>query len=568
MEAFQRRVSEALAQSGGTGPDLAAQARRAISEIEQTMETGESLRHLVETLGPHLKTVAERAVGRAVESLLIAPVPPYLEPLLPVFLAAFPKVVLADNFRAGQTIGGQFCAPLSQALEMEHDAYFLGTITSRYAKFFRDQFPPDRTLGVWEMRCHGADFLPQDDGRRLEALLAAIGAAARPLVFLTAYPDATMVATLRALQDQGHDVFVVSRRPISEAAPANTASLASLGGVHACRLDFGEMLALLRRNRRAPVILNYQRFFASNLDMRNTLFLMAYSLAVLQTARAQRVLHLYDVYNVCTDGFADEAAVVGLYRAMIETADGVLVNSDPFDALDVFEKAGKPVLGFLRYAPRSELLPRTDQTGLHIAMITGFLGEHGDPTRRTQKAVLSLLKQGAHIHYYSDDPVAKAFHADLDADLRPRFQLHTPISDQAKLVREISQFDLGWFVVDMAPFSNLEGHFSSDFGRRLAEIFPKSSFGTAALYYGAAGLPTVMAQGCYALRLFADGAAIAVTLTEDGDLAGSNPLLAQVDLVAARAALAPDQFVVDAHIARLCGWLDQFYQDQPVRALV
>ena len=69
MEAFQRRVSEALAQSGGTGPDLAAQARRAISEIEQTMETGESLRHLVETLGPHLKTVAERAVGRAVESL-------------------------------------------------------------------------------------------------------------------------------------------------------------------------------------------------------------------------------------------------------------------------------------------------------------------------------------------------------------------------------------------------------------------------------------------------------------------------------------------------------------------
>ena len=120
----------------------------------------------------------------------------------------------------------------------------------------------------------------------------------------------------------------------------------------------------------------------------------------------------------------------------------------------------------------------------------------------------------------------------------------------------------------MAPFSNLEGHFSSDFGRSLAQIFPKSSFGTAALYYGAAGLPTVMAQGCYALRLFADGAAIAVTLTEDGDLAGSNPLLAQVDLVAARAALAPDQFVVDAHIARLCGWLDQFYQDQPVRALV
>ena len=31
MEAFQRRVSEALAQSGGTGPDLAAQAAREMS---------------------------------------------------------------------------------------------------------------------------------------------------------------------------------------------------------------------------------------------------------------------------------------------------------------------------------------------------------------------------------------------------------------------------------------------------------------------------------------------------------------------------------------------------------
>jgi hypothetical protein len=252
-----------------------------------------------------------------------------------------------------------------------------------------------------------------------------------------------------------------------------------------------------------------------------------------------------------------EAPVFKLYEAMLSEANAIICNSDPFDVFDKYIQSGKPIIPLLRYPPRSESLAKAEKAPFSIAMITGFLGEHDDPTRMTEKAVRSLLRQGAHIHYYSKDPKALTFQRQAQQDYPGLFHLHPPIAIQSELVREISRYDAGWFVINMWPFSNLEANYVTPFARNLARVFNLSCCGTAGLLYGAAGLPIFTYRHSYVSRLYAAGAAFEVELTEDGDLVGGRVPIDEVNWAQARAraSKARESFFMDQHIAPLSACL-------------
>ena len=563
IDSFISSVVDALTSIGFDISSAKMQSYRAVGEIEQTMEDtdGEELTSLLERIEPSLRGACEAILGAPIEHMLVAPIPQYLEPILPQLIQAFPRVVLADNFRVGQQICGQRCISLTDALETQYDAYFLGTFMCHLAKFFRNQFPLAKTIDTWALRAHAHTLSGSARTPQSEKLLAQVNSVPFPIIFLTAYLDATMIPTLLALKDRGRELFVVVRRPLrnSGAAVQDTVVLDSLS---IFRLNFHEMLDLLEHNVSAPVVVNYQRFFASNWDVKNTIFLYAYSIAILNAIKSRKILHLYDIYNACAHGFecADKAG--HLYHKMLIAADGILINSETLGVFDEFDFGGKPILSFLRYAPKVEPLPRVAHGGKHIVCITGFLGEHDDPTRATSKAIRSLLLRGFHIHYYSDDLKSKAFGNDLPAEDLDRFHLYAPISDQAALVQEISQYDAGWLGIDVRPVMGLERHYSSEFGKKLASVFAATSCATAALYYGAAGLPVFVTEGYYPLKLFGKHAGLPVRLTTDGDIADQEQTFSRIDLAAAKRAVVRERFMIDQHIEKLDRWLDQFSQQK------
>jgi hypothetical protein len=557
MDSFTSSVVDALVGIGIDASSAKMQAYRAVCEIEQTMEDEETLTELFEKIGINLREACEAVVGTRIDRMLIAPIPRYLEPFLPQLIEAIPEVVLADNFRVGQIICGYRCVSLPDALATPYDAYFLGTFMGHLAKFFRDQFPIAKTIDTWALRRHAHTTGDAVRTPQSAKLLAQVNSAQSPIIFLTAYLDATLIPTMLALQDRGWEVIVVVRRPLKVSAVALQDTIV-LKKLSIFRLSFHETLDLLENNVSAPVIVNYQRFFASNWDIKNTIFLFAYSIAILNATKSKKILHLYDIYNVCTHGFEWAGKASHLYYQMLVTADAILVNSETFGVFEEFESSGKPILSFLRYAPKVEPSPRVADDGIHIVCITGFLGEHNDITRATSRAILSILRRGFHVHYYADSMTSKEFHGGLAVDYQDKFHLHAPISDQAALVREISQYDAGWLGIDIRPVTGLEKYFSSVFGKKLASVFPISTCATAALYYGAAGLPAFVTEGTYPLQLFGQDGGLPVRLTADGDIADQELTFGKIDLPAAKRQVKRERFVIDNHIEKLDRWLKRF----------
>jgi hypothetical protein len=560
MDKFLTDVADALAEAGATTADHYKAAHRIVSEVETTLMRPEAFAARLQELSGRLGEVLCAAVGAPVGRLLITPVPDYVAAVLPEILSEFPAVVLADNYKAGTMIGGQPCITLDDALADQDgfDACLLGTVDQRLGRLFRDRLPESRTVGAADL-CF-AD--PKVKSRSVDPGLAAfeqrLRRSPRPLLVLAAYLDATVAPTWEALSQQGFDVFIVTRRAFSSADTHAITDPTTIDDERSRAVDFGEMLWLLGHTKGCPVVINYARFFASLWDMRNTIPLFAYSEAVLKATTGPRILQLYDAYQVCLTGLDVEAASFALYRRILELADGIIVNSGAAETLQELLGPGKPVIGFLRYGPDAEAQPEPDQGPFSIAMITSFLGEGNDPTRMTAEAVRALLRQGLHIHYYSSHLTARSFREQLPTDQASRFHIHAPIRGQSELVREISRYNAGWFVVDISCCEALGEQFETPFARALAGSFISTAVATAGILYGCAGLPTFFNPGNFGGRMFPEGCAIEI---EFDDVARLRELIDARDWVAMRDSVyrSRESFSAPSNIGRLVAWLDQFY---------
>lgn len=559
MKQFLSDFADALSRVGIPAPDVAALAQRGFSEIETALMRPETFATCLRGLVGRLRTVIEAAAGRPIRHLLITPVPNYIIEFLPDFIAEFPFLTIADNFKAGTEIAGLKCLTLAEALASPDafDGFLLATVDQRLGRLFRDQLPADLTIAAADLVWLDPASSARPRRPEVQRFLASLQGTRRPLLVLAAYLDATFAPTLDALREQGVDVFVVSRQAFSGEEGANASDPAVIAAKRYLVAEFDEMLWLLQHSDNCPVLVNYARFFASNWDLRNTIPLFGYSIAVLHAIAGPRLLHLYDAYQVSLRGLEVERLSFDLYRDLLDSADGILVNADIAPVLREFLGAEKPIISFLRYGPAAEAQPEPDPGPFSIVMITSFLGEANDPTRMTENAVRSLLLQGIHIHYYALSPTARAFQDGLAADLKPRFHLHEPVRDQRALVREISRYHAGWFVADMSCCETLSSVFSAPFAKSLADCFVPTTIATAGMLYGCAGLPTIFIKGHYTARLFAPGTAIEIELAEVGSL---KQRIEALDLGAMRrdAYRARDSFSIASHIDRLGFWLERF----------
>jgi hypothetical protein len=565
---FINYVAEALEGAGYDKDKSASSALRFVSEVEQTAETVQGLTPFFRSLQSRLGELFSSIVDRPVRRVLVAPAPAYFEGAIECMISEFPDLVIADNYRVGELICGRPCISLAEALAdpRGYDAYVLGTITSRFSGYFRDLLPPARTIGLWEMRLNSRELLEcSANERSVKGLLGAIHIAKRPIVILSKFMDVTLISTYSALAEAGFDVIFATRHgkldvSLSEGVPIE--EFATLRHFH---LTFCEMLEFLTANTTAPAIINYQRIFSSCCDLEKCLPLFSYVQALLRITASRSVVQLYDIYNVCFTGFECEARAMKLYHSMLEQASGILVNSDPFDTFRRYIDPRIKVVSLLRYPPRALARKQPTPGPFRIVVITGFLGEHGDPSRMTKLAILSLLRQGIHIHYYSNNPVALAFRDEAELAFPGLFHLEDPILNQAELIEEISQYDAGWFVVQMQVMAGLDRHYSSPFAKELASIFNASCCATAPLYYGAAGLPFFTYHDSYAARVAAEGTTFDIALTENGDLADGCLPLDQIDWKRARALAyqARSRFFMDQNIQPLADCLDAFIERSP-----
>ncbi len=555
MDEFFADVAAAMNRAGVPGG-----ARRTISEVETPLTRPEKFALRLAEFKGRYREIFELAVGHRVDRLLIAPVPSYIIPALPDLIAEFAEVVLADTFKAGSTIAGLTCVSLDDpiAVAERFDACFLGTVDLRLGQMFRNLLPPERTIGAAELvwfdpvgRARGVAPGLEDFHRRIQA-------AKRPLIVLTAYLDATVGPTLIALQQRGIDVFIVTRQVFNPADSANAGDPAAIGVDRLYVAEFDEMLWLLARTEGCPVLVNYVRFFASHWDLRYTVPLFAYTLAVMTAIAGPRLLHLYDAFQVSIDGLEAERSSFGLYRDLLDLADGIVVNADVEPVLRDFLGRDKPIISLLRYGPDAEVQPEPDSEPFSIAMITGFLGEANDPTRTTAGLVRGLLRDGFHVHYYSSGPVARGFRDALPEDEAGRFHLHDPIRDQRQLVHEISRYHAGWFVADMTCCETLDRRFETAFAQSLAGCFVATTVATAGILYGCAGLPTIFNAGHYTAKLFPPGTVIEIDPTR---VTSVKSVIEARDWPAMRRAVMAERtsFTMSVHIGRMVSWLGQFY---------
>lgn len=559
MEQFLADVATALIAAGLPELESENMARLAVSEIETTLLRPANFASRLALLKGRYRETLEAARSRQIGRLLVTPIPGYLLPALPDLVAEFPTVVFADNLKAGGMIAGRPCITLDEALADQDgfDACLLGTVDQRLGRLFRDRLPADRTIAAAELAWFDPIYRARPMRPALTRFHQAIRASPRPLLVLTAYIDVTFGPTLEALGREGFDIFIITRRSDAE-DESHAASPEILATSHHFLADLDEMLWLLRHSGTCPLLMNYARFLPTNWDMRNTIPLFAYSIATARAATGPHIVHLYDAYQVCTDGLEIASLSFALYFALLERADGILVNADVVPLLKGVVGPHKPIISFLRYGPEAAARPEPEPGPFSIAMITSFLGETSDPTRMTADAVRSLLHQGIHVHYYSLSPASRAFAQTLTASEADCFHLHAPIPDQAELIAEMSRWHAGWFVADMASFEHLGKSFPAGIARDIADDFVSSAVATASIWCGCAGLPSFFHTGLYTATLFPPGTAIEIDLPQVerlGDMIGARDwTVLRRSMFAAR-----QDFGTDKHIGRLVDWLDQFY---------
>jgi len=562
-EKFTDHLADCLVCTGLSFEARRSAAKRILSEVETGQLNPASIEAFIAHSGRYVAQALTQLLGIAVRRVLLAPVPAYASNLIPALLAAGIEVHLADNFKAGQICGGLKCEMLDTALadDRDYDAHVIGTIDHGVGQIFRDRMPPATTLALGDIVLAVASCPPTE----LDAFRTKLGRARKPILFLAAYIDTTLVPTLGALEREGYDVFTITRSLKHTAADYARTDPADLSFGHHIVADFAVMVGLLD-GLNVPVILHHAHFLTPRGNLAWSLPALAYGTALLRLVAGTRIVMLYDVVMTATRGFEAEEAAFLLYRQLLGTADGIIIGSAADGTLARLLDDGDKVLGFLRYGWAAPARQPQLRSSFHVAVVTHFLGERQDRTRATAPLIVAVLKQGIHLHYYVRSAEAEALRDSLDDAARAHLHLHEPIVDQQALIEEIGQYDAGWFVIDGTIFDQMAAAVKTPMARALYSQFMATTVGTAMLFYLAAGLPIFInpANSC-GQALAAEGTAIPVTPETVDRFAA---LVAEQDWpsLRRRASAHRNSLAIEAQIGRLTEWLRRLESPHPVHS--
>ena len=391
-----------------------------------------------------------------------------------------------------------------------------------------------------------------------------IAAAKNPIVVFGGKINVTMEPTLLALEEQGFDVFLVTRmtrfhdHSVKEDAgcPLRRNFVVPLYG----------FLYLLQNPGSARAILFYDFFLNFAWDARNAERAYAYVAALLRLAPSPVVLGCYDVIKpVCLNMEHHEAANA-FYADMLDQAGGIWLNSKSDHIAEYLRNTvakDKPVISFYRYGmpPKHRLMKLSQIDGeRHIVGVTSFFGETFEPNRaESGDFIREMLRQKIHFHYYSSNRLVFDYYGDLEESEQAYFHIHDHIWEQAQLAREMSKYDAGWLVGDEGPtFGRIVAQTEHRLARDLFALFVPNGVPTSSMAYGAAGLPVFASRAITILQeVFPPGCLIPLDMAEVGALPA---ILDRIDWAAVEKTMAENCHRFDAtqNISELADYLEAF----------
>jgi hypothetical protein len=446
-----------------------------------------------------------RLTGRRIDRLCILPVPSWAENNVERFADACDQLLLCDNKKAGTDLVG--VPVISQeellAAPLDADAYLLATSSTDIAALFSEALPDDRTIPFnrfAEAMTGGASDHEAGAGDRcIDELLERVRAAERPLVVLAGIYLNGYTPTLEALVAEGFDVFVVARTTTAFVHVGRQADLQDLAAfADAQTVGHAGMLRFLAGLDRGVVFVPgaEETFIGCSFDARRAAASYAYVAALARTARVPVVLGLYDIVKPVTAGLQHETDGVLTYGRMFSAATTVSIGANTPDAGAFVSRAlgfATPVTSFYRYPHRPRHLREHRPDGPHLVMVGGGLcGESANPFWLAHEDYRRVLAQGIHLHVYASSSTPSRFREDLTPSLARYFHVHPSIVDQQELLAELSTFDAGFIVNDTPKLVEMMAAHRTPFMRELTYVFLQSMASSAAMLFGAAGIPVFL----------------------------------------------------------------------------
>ena len=323
---------------------------------------------------------------------------------------------------------------------------------------------------------------------------------------ITGTITSTLDPTFRQLDKQGNCFFFV-RRDFDSIHGYGTLSLPEITYKDHYAVDLDGMLEVLGKIANGRIILVAESFFVVRWDAARSLIGYAYAISLMRLARQPVIVLLYDAVKPLIAQLQWTNDSSRLYQGMITEADGLIFNSNDRDMSDfVINSAGVdiPHINFYRYttapAQRLERLARLDG-GIHLVAISMYLGDFDEPSRNDiADQVVSVLKQGIHLHYHSDHAGSSTFMDFLPATARSFLHVHPIQRDQERLVQELTQYSAGWMPTDCRVIFRSASLMDDPYYPEIFMIFPPTTIASSLLAYNCAGLPVITNRTLHAIR--------------------------------------------------------------------
>ena len=547
---FEDVLEQTLAETSLNAPEMMA--------VAESFFAGHELADLI--CGLDLKAHFETRLGHEVSRVCLLPCSSFTPQIEPAFSAAFDEVVIADNFKDGEVNGRRIVKP-GEVCHDEVDAFLILTRDLELQKELALTLPSEKVIAVQEVISHEArrgSVLTDSDSQAVTEILDAIAASQRPVVVINGIYFNNYTPTYQALEAQGYDVFMIARHPnVSYAAPDSRFD--DLPFKHRYGLSMAAIVTLTKRLDRGVILLNNISFCLPRFDAVPIIAGMAYASAVMDMARVPVLLYLYDMVMPFKRNRHLEGDFLKMYRAMLQRASGLILNSNTEGAVTFFKRAlgfDKPIISFLRYNVGVDELAQTRSMsdGFHLSVVGGC----DDGTRNMLPYFKSMISQGIHIHNYVNVPFSDAWYAELPEEEKVFFHRHPSIMDQESLIKEISQFHAGWIADDTHAWADIIAGVKEPLLKDLLILFRLTTVASSLLCLASAGLPVFLNRTVVEIAQAYPDSFFAPL--EYSETAGLGKWLSEQDWESRLEETRKQRalFSVDNQIERLVGFVDRF----------
>lgn len=557
---FQASLAGVLREAGFPEDACDDQAKRIIHMVEPDSLEPKDLYFLAANANK-LRSLVEAAAGRPVHRLVIAPVPGYFEPLIPLFEKQFPEVVLCDNYKIGKSISN--CAPvisLDSVLASidDYDCVLIGTVDQKIRGLFNSQLPPEKTVSVYDV-IESVMITSAVSIETAQEIETEIRALKNPFIILCHRFTPPYISILSGLRDAGFDVVVLSRFKDNAGLGPLLTDIRTLGATATYPVNLVENLYLARVLDHCPWWVLNDGFLHASWSFERAAWHYAYTAALLDMISGPRILCLYDPIKPANKDYEFEELTLRTYSAAARHADGIHIGCASQYLVDFTVRATGaqcPSIGFLRYNLPPKGPRPTRRENFSIALVSPIANEVSDPGTDLRNVIQELLRQGLELHYYTGSPDSQKFKDSLPEEESRHLFLHPQIIDQEELIRDISKCQVGWCVANLAVFNEIVSSVKTQEFKDLYSLFPRTTVPSRALAFGAAGLPVIYNSILHEVEnIFPDGCAIPFDFSQASFL---TQILQQQDWPALweRMEDAAGSFMIASHFDRFLTFLD------------